>query len=103
MSVTECYIAPPPDPLAALVAGLNVADCGTALWIDPVAADLDGCDYCEPHRPQGVGVATIRWRNRFGRPVGRTCCSLCTSIGLLEAVSDGRDVTIHAAAGGGAR
>lgn len=100
-TITHGHSDPPPGPndtLATFLSALNVADHAMVVVLDPVPADLGGCDYGDPAGKPGVAVATITWTNRFGRPVSRSSCALCVSSALIEATSDGRDVTVRAAA-----
>jgi hypothetical protein len=102
MTITHSDARPPADPsdtLAECVDRLNICDRAMVLRLDPVPADLGACDLCEPAGTINVAVATVQWITRFGHPFGRTVCAGCVGVALLEATSDGRDVTLRAAVG----
>jgi hypothetical protein len=102
MTITHSDTHPPAQPsdtLAECVDRLNICDRAMVLLLDPVPADLGECDLCEPTGMISVAVATVVWTNRFGRPFGRTACAAHVGVALLEATSDGHDVSLRAAVG----
>jgi hypothetical protein len=87
----------PAKPLADLAAHACSVDQALVTVADPQAADLGGCDYCDPTNIIYLGVTTVTWVNPLNNPVERVACALCISTALNEATSDGREVTIRAA------